>query len=106
MDLVEFFTRAKQHVRDDEKPLGVSVYDYSEMEGGGWRVDCVGISAYGDTINEALRAAYHAFMGKPSERARLNAPDKFNGKVIFPARRIKYDYRSRDYRNRVIKPSR
>ena len=100
MKIESFFAKAKKFI--DRNPttsraLQISVYDYREEEGGGYRIDVARMCTFGDTIEEALDAAFDALTGRPSKRARLNPPDISNGNQIFPARRLKFDYRTKDY---------
>jgi hypothetical protein len=73
--------------------LTLKFYKLEEGEGGGWRADSCGGCSYGDTIPEAIRAAFDHVIHYPSRRARLNPPTNINGPT-----RISYDYRAEDWR--------
>jgi len=71
----------------------ITIYDIGNEEGGGWRVDIGPNVCKGNTLSIAILAAYHAATGKTDLwQGRLNPPDD-----AFPARRIRYDYRSPDW---------
>lgn len=70
-----------------------------------WNEDALGFGAtagsifvYGDTANEAIRAAFDCLSGLPPRRSRL-CPAYFENEQRDPskARRVAYDYRAKDW---------
>lgn len=99
MTVEEFFERtsSRSELRDGVLPR-LTIYDLYDEEGGGFRVDTPhGPCGYGDTLEEAVRAAYDGLLRRPSLRSRKNPPSGNFGPL-----RIKYDYRRQDWGRKYV----
>lgn len=61
----------------------------------GWRADTCGCCAYGDTVEDAVQAAFDHYMGRRSKRAQWNPPYGSSvPRTLANRHRVAYDYRT------------
>lgn len=103
MTAEEFFVLAEKHpaILERDRSVSLTIYKEDEEDGGGYRADAMGTCAYGDTVAEAIAAAFDHVTGAPSKRDRLNRPFCSSDREAHrwdKAFRCGYDYRKTDWR--------
>jgi hypothetical protein len=95
MSVAEFFKLIRPLAR-----VHLTIYQIDEDNGGGYRADAASKVSYGDTPEEAIRAAYDHFCEYKSKRSRMNPPffsSDCEARRWDKAHRVKYDYRAVDW---------
>lgn len=68
------------------------------VKGGGWQADADGGCAWGDTIEEAIQAAFDHYARLPSKHCRKHPPFfSSTPRTADQAYEVGYDYRSKDW---------
>lgn len=100
MTVEQFFAETTSRFESQKVDLRIWRDNDPKDNGGGWVAGCQAALAFGDTIEEAIRALHDHVMRNPSKRCRLNPPyfsSDFTAKKWSECRRISYDYRAKDW---------